>query len=198
MGLFDSIKCNIKLPQPIDPKGYIGSENFQTKDLGETMSDFEIREDGTLWKKCAEYKYPDPPKVSKRSIFGDFPIPELVREWEEPQLITHTINIYDYCCDDNGEFDYSIEYKLVFVEGKLISSELFDFRAFSNADRKKHRLEMGERIKAHNEFKKTWFYKLFYKYYVAAVIFVFRRIATFGNYLSGNSFKWEDFLRWKG
>lgn len=198
MGIYDSVKCNIKLPQPIDSQGYIGSENFQTKDLGETMSDFEIREDGTLWKKCAEYKYPDPPKVSKRSKFWDFPIPELVREWEEPQLITHTINIYDYCCDDNGEFDYSIEYKLVFVEGKLTSSELFDFRAFSNADRKKHRLEMDERIKSHNKFRKTCFYKLFYKYYVAAVVFVFRRIAAFGNYLSGNSFKWEDFLRWKG
>jgi hypothetical protein len=185
------------LPQPPNPIDYIPSEDFQTKDLGETMSNFEIREDGTLWKKCAEYEYPDPPKASKRSKFWDFPIPKLIREWEEQQLITQTIFIYDYYHDDDSEFDYGIEYKLVFVEGRLQKSELIKFENWPNAERKKLRAVQEARMKADNEFRKGWFYKLFYKYYMLAVIFVCRRIVRFGSYLSSNGFKWESFLRWK-
>ena len=55
MGLFDSIKCKYPLPRPQDPMELVNINfndlDYQTKDLDETLSEFELREDGTIWKE---------------------------------------------------------------------------------------------------------------------------------------------------
>ena len=58
MGMFDDIVCKYPLPFPEDTKGYIPN-GFQTKDLDCGLDSYEIREDGTLWLRCAEYEYTD-------------------------------------------------------------------------------------------------------------------------------------------
>ena len=57
MGLYDTIKCKYSLPMPDDPKGYSGSEYFQTKDLDCSLGYYEIREDGVLWAEHRETEY---------------------------------------------------------------------------------------------------------------------------------------------
>lgn len=46
MGMFDYLKC--RYPLPVEGANDL---DFQTKSLYKRLDDFEIREDGTLWKK---------------------------------------------------------------------------------------------------------------------------------------------------
>ena len=60
MGLFDDIKVNYKLPELVELKGclltqdVVQNASYQTKDLECCMKDYTIHEDGTITK--AEYE----------------------------------------------------------------------------------------------------------------------------------------------
>jgi hypothetical protein len=87
MGMFDYIQCKRHLPVP----GFEGRE-FQTKDTPDQgFSRYEIREDGSLWRK--EYEQ---------------------TEWEE-QFFTGEVRFYDSFKDGEGW----IEFSAYFVRGML-------------------------------------------------------------------------------
>jgi hypothetical protein len=86
MGMFDDVVCKYPLPLPEDPKGYC-NDKYQTKDFDNAMDVYEIREDGTLWLRCAEYEYADGnpnakslieklPTREKKSKFGGNRLPD--------------------------------------------------------------------------------------------------------------------------
>jgi len=71
MGMFDYVKVDVLLPD-----GYTGND-FQTKDFDCYLERYEIRPDGTLWKRDGQYA--DPEQVRFHGVF----------------------NFYDYGSDNN-------------------------------------------------------------------------------------------------
>ena len=47
--MYDTVICKYPLPMPDDPKGYAGSDDFQTKDLDLALATYIIDENGQLF-----------------------------------------------------------------------------------------------------------------------------------------------------
>lgn len=110
MGVFDYLNCKIPLPVPA-PRG----EGFQTKSFESFANNYEIREDGTLWRE--EYDTvdrSDPNAKGPTRIIG-----MMSRENERwvPYKHTGTVTFYT---SDHG---FWIEYQAYFEDGKLLSLE---------------------------------------------------------------------------
>jgi hypothetical protein len=194
--MFDSISCKYKLPQPENPKGFTGTTDFQTKDFENTLDNYLIKEDGALYRICAEYSEIDP-NFKPKSIF-DFPHREKIREWEEPQIITQTIQMYDYINWDDGDFDFWIEYDVVFVDGVVKSAAIAKFEATDNKQRKENNKRFNEEMRAHHEFRKTLFYRFFYQFYTKFVDFItYKTMNKLGNFLLSRSYKLNKVLKFK-
>ncbi len=136
MGMYDTIICEYPLPMPNDPKGYSGSKDFQTKDLDSALDWYEIDKNGQLFIQRSEGEWIEGDKnatgfVAKMGYF------KTTKKWKEELIRTITINFYDYQHSQDTDYDYSIEYKAVFIDGKISSVELVDFEARDNAERKK-------------------------------------------------------------
>ena len=186
--MFDDIRCKYQLPQPKDSKGYVGSFDFQTKDLDNCLDVYEIREDGSFWKENLVTKIsPD-----KKNIFG-LPAVEIESVSWTPENFTQTIFIYDYQHSE-GEFDYYIEYQLTVIDGKILKSSIKRFDANDNSNRKANDLKVRNDIEKFNVFSKTPAYRYFYRPKQRVVHWAFRKI-TFGlNALLKLSYRIERFL----
>jgi hypothetical protein len=196
MGMFDSISCKYKLPQPENPQGFTGTTDFQTKDFENALDLYLIKEDGALYRVCAEYSEIDPNFESK-SIF-DFPHREKIREWEEPQIVTKTIQMYDYINCDDGDFDFWIEYELIFVDGVVKSATIAKFEATDNKQRKENNKKFEKEMREYQEFRKTFFYRFFYQYYCKFVDFLtYKVMSKLGQFLQSNSYKLNKLLKIK-
>jgi len=193
MGMFDTIFCKYPLPMPEDPKGYSGSGDFQTKDLDNVLSVYEIREDGSLWREKVEGKYiaGDPKSKNLWDSFGHF---EITKKWWEKQSITDTINILDYQRTD-GDFDYCIEYEIILKDGIVSSVNIIRFSAEDNSRRKEADQKFAKEMKASYSYKKTFRYRFFFGPYNSFVSFAFRKINKILNFLLDKSWKVEKFLK---
>ena len=175
MGMFDTILCKYPLILPTEPNGYVSSESFQSKDLDNTMGLYEIRENGTLWEEKHEYKWIDGDSDAKK--WSDrFGYAKSIRTWWDQVLFTNTIHLYDYQEHENGDYDYSIDYKIVFIKGVVSEVTISHFEARPNADRKIKNLEIGEQIKQIRDFTESKRYRYFYKHYNYVILFIFRRL----------------------
>lgn len=194
--MFDSISCKYKLPQPENPQGFTGTTDFQTKDFENALDLYLIKEDGALYRSCVEYSEIDP-NFKPKTIF-DFPHREKIREWEEPQIITQTISIYDYIESEDCDFDFWIEYNVVFVEGVVKSATIAKFEATDNKQRKENNKKFEKEMREHQEFRKTLFYSFFYQYYSKFVDFLtYKVMSKLGNFLQSNSYKLNRLLKIK-
>jgi predicted GTPase len=169
MGMYDTVYCKYQLPQPEEPKGYTGSLSFQTKDLECALSEYNIDENGSLIlidKKYEVVPQSETKPISKKKVswFDNFPKMKCVETNYIEQKITTTIFIYDYQQTD-GEYDYSIEYKIVIIDGKVSAVELSEFKAIYNKNRKKQDEEFFEEINRRNKFVKTKKYKFIIRPY---------------------------------
>jgi len=173
MGLFDTVNCKYDLPMPSDPKGYIGSENFQTKDLECLMEYYEIREDGTLWMEKRIGHWTEGNKKSS-NFFEAFPrfITEKI-EWEKINA-TQTINLYDYSINDNLDYDFFISYEVAFVEGKIFKTKISEFNKVLNFERKKRDEELVKEIIERKKFYETKMYKYVFGPYNTFITGLFR------------------------
>lgn len=179
---------------PENPKGYRGSEDFQTKDLGQTMSVFEIREDGTLWKENVEYDW-KPGDPNAKDWLDKLPTAERISsEWAQ-QKITDTINLCDYIISKDDLWDYWIDYEVVFVDGIVKSAKIIEFRAEDNLERKIHDEKFQEEMRRQHKFQQTRQYKYLVKPYRATINYLFRKISKILNYLSSNIWRVERFLK---
>ncbi len=174
MGLYDTITCKYPLPKPEDLKGYKGSLSFQTKDLGEGLSHFEIREDGSLWVEKAETEYisrdsktlkddvderlkklPDNTKLGFSELSGL----KVLKSWWEFVEVTTTVEMYDYCISDDTDYDYDVTYKIKIIDGIVKELNLHEFKANPNRDRKLRDIKFKREAIARNIFVNKWYYK---------------------------------------
>ena len=174
MGMFDTMICKYSLPMPDDLKGYIGSDNFQTKDLDLALSLYIIDENGQLFVERHEGEWIEGNKDSK-SIFEKMGHFKTTKRWLEQLNITTTVAFYDYQQSDDTDYDYMIEYEAVFIGGKISSVKLINFEANENAKRKISDAEYDRKNKEDYEFRQTWQYKYFVKPYNKTISYVFRK-----------------------
>lgn len=172
--MYDTIVCKYPLPIPDDPKGYSGSDDFQTKDLDLSLSNYTIDENGQLFVHRFEGEW-EPGNKDADSFIGKLGYFKTTKKWLEQLNTTITVVFYDYQQSNNTDYDYFIEYEAVFVNGKITSVKLIEFTATHNAERKIKDAEFNERLKKHHEFIKTWRYKYFVKPYNKTISFVFRK-----------------------
>jgi hypothetical protein len=194
MGMFDDIVCKYQLPLPEDPKGYCNNK-YQTKDFDNAMDLYEIREDGTLWLRCAEYEYTDGNPKGK-TLIDKLPTRTETRVWWQQIFpITDTVRLYAYDVYTNDKYDYWIEYDVTFVDGKVTKAKLLEFTATDNSARKEQHRKDIEYWKNRRTFEKTLFYRLFGKYYNRSISFVCRRIHVAATWVTYKIWKVEKFLK---
>lgn len=182
MGMYDDIVCKYPLPLPDDTKGYV-TEGFQTKDLENILNHYEIREDGTLWLYESEHE------CNGVESNGWPIIVEKNARWTFCK-ITKSIRMYDYQ-HANGEYDYSVEYEVVFVDGVINRIELIKFETIDNKERKENNRKFIEELKKRRDFELTLFYRFFGKPYNKIIRFIFRSMYRVGTFMSSVYFKWE-------
>ena len=183
MGMFDTVICKYPLPMPSDPKGYAGSEDFQTKHLDCGLDTYEIAANGQLSVHKREGKFIEPNKEAK-GLFDKIGRYEVTRTWIEPVYDTLTMEMYDYEQSDKSEYDYFIQYEVVFIDGIVDEIKLIVFEATDNAERKKKDKEFDKKLKEWYEFTKTRKYKYFVGPYNKSIKFIFRKISKILSFLS--------------
>ena len=180
MGMFDNIICKYPLPQPSDLKemATVGLQhlNYQTKDLNCGLTQFTIREDGTLWETRQTYDVksgnPNAPDIISK-------LPEItVVNTEEIQVNQHGsiwfCDFYPCSVDHNLNNNYFIEYHAKFTHGKLELLELVRFDVTDASERKSRDLAQKAETKRYAEFQAKWYVKYGYAYYVKFIRSSFR------------------------
>lgn len=187
--MFDSVVCKYALPMPEEPKGYINSIEFQTKDLENGLLHYEIREDGSLWLE--EHEYEHVPGDPKAKFFLDrIGRMKSIRSWFTQQKITKTIEIYDYM-ETSGQYDYWISYDITFIDGYIKHVNLKEFRATDNTERKERNRQFDLEMRQDYEFRKTKRYRYIYKHYNGLVRFLFSRLNKVLNFAGSRIWKLE-------
>lgn len=190
MGMFDTITCKYSLPMPEDTKGYTGSTTFQTKDLELALQEYEIREDGSFWIEERETEYVSGDPKSK-SVLGRLGHIKTLKSWWEPCKITQTIEMYNYKQSDEDQYDYSIEYEVVLVDGKVSNIKLIEFETIENKTRKENDKIFYQKMKKRLNFEKKFYYKVFFKPYNRLIKFLFSNFSKLLNFLQYNMWKIE-------
>lgn len=194
MGMFDTIICEYKLPTPPEDGIFKASQDFQTKDLENILATYEIREDGTFWEKVAAETTIIPGNPKAKFFLDRIDRPS-VTKWEwRPVNITQTIDMYDYVQQNDKSHDFSINYKVTFIYGKITKVEITEYEILDNTDRKIRDLQFIEEMKMYDEFNKTVYYRYFYKYYKLILRRVFHIINRITNWVSCNQHKIERSL----
>jgi hypothetical protein len=189
MGMYDDIVCKYPLPLPEDTKGYI-AESFQTKDLDCGLDSYEIREDGTLWLReyFREYTEGNP---NGKTFFEKFGMVKETKVWWTHVKTTTTIRMYDYQNNDDGVYDYWVEFEVVFIDGVIDKIKLIKFDATDNSKRKEDFKRHIEELKKNKQFESTMLYKLIIKPYNKIIRFICRLIYKFGSFLIAKVYKLE-------
>lgn len=178
---------------PEDPKGYSGSERFQTKDLDNCLSLFKIEEDGTIWVETYENKIISGNPKGK-SIFDRVGYVEKINVAWKQLFDTDTIEIYNYS-QSNGDYDYWISYKLVFYNGVISSVHLLEFKASDNSSRKLRDKEFEEELKQRAKLVATLRYRILYRPWNKAINFIFCNLREITQKLGSTLWKVESFLK---
>ena len=195
MGMYDTIYCEYKLPMPTDPKGFVGCESFQTKDLACELATYKIDKDGTLHIQKVLGHREEPENKKSNSIFDSIGRFKIDKQWYEPVNDTTTINMCDFQNHDDGDYDYFIEYRICLVKGIVTDVFITEFTAHDNADRKKRDIEFKKKLQENWEFRQTRRYRYLYKHYNYCVNFVFRRLNKFVSSIHSNLYKIERMFK---
>jgi hypothetical protein len=205
MGFFDTIKCEYPLPKPEDMKELVNIDlnelSYQTKDLENALSYYNIKSDGTLWinSEVIEHIKGDPKGKTFSEKFGHIKV--IKSEWDQIKDFTGTVNFYKYLHrnpENNSELnnDYSIEYTAIFVKGKLDTVQLSSFEYTDNSERKSNEAKWkAEKIERDILWNK-WYMKYLYTYYDKSVFKIFRTYRKIINKLpsSHKVEQWFKFL----
>jgi hypothetical protein len=190
MGMFDTIQWGDNLPFSEEMKGLGLAKNnwsFQTKDLDCCLADYVVQDGIFFLKKYKNDKWVegDPNAKSFMDRFGSH---ERTEPHLEPEKITTTIYMYDYRHDVLGLWDCTIEFKVVLINGKVDSIELFEFKKVPSADRK----EQEHKWHAEQEYENSRWYNNFI-FHTSSYRWVRRKLSTIlyktGYFLHTLSFK---------
>lgn len=192
MGMYDSVEVLYKLPLPENPMGYTGSDNFQTKDLENCLSIYQINENGELFKEERETEWVEGDPNSK-TIFGKMGHAKTIKAWWEKVNYHGVLSIYDYR-QTSGDYDYWIEYKLTYSSGRIDSVEISQFECHSNKKRKEQDEEFKIRMQKRNVFINSKMYRYFFKHTNRLVYFTFDKINKLTSRISIALMKMRHFL----
>jgi hypothetical protein len=159
MGMFDTIQWGDNLPFSEEMKGLGLAKNnwsFQTKDLDCCLANYVVQDGKFFLQKYKNEKWVegDPKAESFMDRFGSL---ERTEPYLELEKITSTIYMYDYRHDVAGLWDCSVEFKVIVIDGKVQSTELFEFKKVPSADRK----EQERKWHAEREYENSRWYNRF-------------------------------------
>lgn len=192
MGMYDDIVCKYPLPLPEDTKGFHLC-GFQTKDLENALDCYEIREDGTLWLRECEREYIDGDPKGK-TWSEKIGIVKETKVWWTPVKITKSINMYTYQHGE-GQYDYWVEFVILFMDGVIQKIELQKFEANDNSKRKESYKQHIEKIKQRAKFESTIFYKLFGKPFNKTIWFSVLTLYKLGSFITDTARKIDRNVR---
>jgi hypothetical protein len=130
--------------------------SFQTKDLHCCLGNYVVQDGNFFLQKYKNEKWVEGDANSKNWLdrIGSL---KRTEPYLELQKITETIYMYDYRHDVLGLWDCSIEFKVVLIDGKVQSTELFEFKKVPSADRK----EQERKWHADREYENSRWYNRF-------------------------------------
>lgn len=191
MGLYSTINCEYKLPQPLIPLGYPGTKSFQTKDFNEDMRNYTISEDGKLsyMEYESEYIEGDPNGKTVLDRIGQI---RTIKEWKVDSNYTGVIEMYDFIASETEDHDFWISYLITFVGGKVTDAVMLEFETNGNASRKENEKRWKKEMEEHHLFIQTFQYRYFYKHYnwlVSKICHILRKaVRVFSRF---ESFLWR-------
>jgi len=122
--------------------------DLQTKDLEESLSTFRVQ-NGQLFYERVEIEWVE--SNTPDNVFGGYAqvISKNLEERNNSAIV--------YGCDlrDAEDFDLWIEFKLVFLNGKLEEISLHEYRETDNSERKKREAEIFGELKEYQAFANT-------------------------------------------
>jgi hypothetical protein len=165
MGMYDNITCKAKFPD-INLEGtpltmdLLQKEFYQTKDLDCALMNYTIEEDGRLsYDIFPEGKWVE----SEENIFRHrFEPGTPVKEYFKDNA---SIDFYTSFNNDEGDFDYWVEWKALILGGVLTELCLLKFDKDSNVNRKQNEANYKEMLKRDAMFRTTRRYKYFYRWF---------------------------------
>jgi hypothetical protein len=178
---------------PSDPKGYAGSEDFQTKHLDCGLDTYEIAANGQLSIHKREGNYIEGDKEAK-GLFDKIGHYEVTRTWVEPVYDTLTMEMYDYRESSESGYDYFVQYQVVFIDGIVDEIKLTTFEATDNSARKIKDEEFNKKLKEWHDFTKTRKYRYLLRPYSSCVRFIFRKLSNVLRFSQSNLYKVEKFF----
>lgn len=149
MGLYDTIKCKFPLPVPEDRQELTKADfntifTFQTKNLGRGLSNYEIREDGTMWKEefgivLVPYTEKEKEELHRHptglwfDTYIDGKYERTNKTWvryNPHNLVVEMHDLYFSGYDDDLclKNDYWIKYSVEFRESVVVDIKLLEFR----------------------------------------------------------------------
>jgi hypothetical protein len=160
MGMFDDIRCEYPLPLPENQGELAGrnwrEEQFQTKDFDCVMTEYCVREDGTLWDRT--YAWETTRKGWPRRK------PE---GWERVSSFTGTVRFYNSIYARNA--DYSVEWVAVFVSGRVTELKPGRWEEQDNSGRLATEAKWKSERDKRDRFLATWFGRRVYPPYAWVV-----------------------------
>ena len=190
MGMFDTIQWGDKLPFSEEMREFGLDKNnwsFQTKDLDCCLANYVVQDGNFFLEKYKNEKWVEGDSKAKNFLdrIGSL---ERTEQYLELQKITETIYMYDYRHDVLGLWDCTIEFKVVLIDGKVQSTELFEFKKVPSADRK----EQERKWHAEREYENSRWYNRFI-FHTSPYIWLRRRISralqATGSFLHTISYK---------
>lgn len=131
--------------------------DLQTKDLEESLSTFRVQ-NGQLFYERVEIEWVE--SNTPDNVFGGYAqvISKNLEERNNSAIV--------YGCDlrDAEDFDLWIEFKLVFLNGKLEEISLHEYRETDNSARKKREAEIFGELKEYQAFANTLKGKIIIKF----------------------------------
>ena len=156
MGLFDTIKCEAPLPAELSTGELKGhdwiKEEFQTKSLQQALGYFVIKKDKELYEE--------------RTANGLLPLNfwdlDSVDDTNSVSMPCYYHGVIDFYANIYKEkYDYSVELRAVFSEGKLTDLLLTELEEESNSGRLIKEAAWRERIEKRRILESKWWHKVY-------------------------------------
>lgn len=187
MGLFDNIVCEYALPMPEElgelTKEQIQKANYQTKDFDNFLDSYKICSEGFLWRLSVSGYYEEGNRKAK-SIADRLPKFFKTGESWEKYIHTGLVNFYqEFRNREDGltelKNDYWVEYNASFIEGRISSLSVFEFKKEDNTERLAREAEFKKKREDLDAFLNKWYIKSWYapwRYVVGNSFRAYRRI----------------------
>ena len=174
MGMFDSIKCDYPLPITLEMVDWdidVQNLDFQTKDLENLLDEYIITPEGELLHIQHKRNWIDDDSAFLKGYF------EITDTQIVPANYHGIVNFYcyeDLPQKDGKYYTFDAEYEAKFIDNKLLSLELLDYKIEDNT---KYHLDLKKKEGERKKKAKKWYNK--YILYTKPVQFVRRKIYRF-------------------